>query len=278
MSHTKREHYIPQFYLKNFSPDNKRIWQYQINSNTAAKLVPIESICHEKNLYEFKNEDGSIIEKNLIESRLSALEGCFSNVIKSIMSKASHIENFRTQCFLTEEEKFFLILFVATLILRSPTALNIGSEVAKELLGEQISDIKATNLSLNTFLPIYKHVNPEEHTFFNSVINSFENMAFQILSVKSDCFLTCDYPVALYGENGFHDIEEIFFPLTPRLLLFMAPQKKLEKGFRNRLVDLSPCFVDSINDAIIFHCNNWVFSANKFTNDQIKHIQKVKEN
>ncbi len=50
---------------------------------------------------------------------------------------------------------------------------------------------------------------------------------------------------------------------------------KMER--RNRLVYLDFNDVKSINDEIIYHCKRWVFSKKQLKNNQIAHIEKVKE-
>ena len=65
---TVKEHYIPQFYLKNFSFDKKNIYQFDIlKGKQIENPVLIRKICFEKNLYEFKNEKGEFENRNLIE-------------------------------------------------------------------------------------------------------------------------------------------------------------------------------------------------------------------
>lgn len=44
---TKKQHYIPQVFLRGFSEDKKYIWSYLIDSMEKGKYVPIESLCRE---------------------------------------------------------------------------------------------------------------------------------------------------------------------------------------------------------------------------------------
>lgn len=276
-STTVNEHYIPQFYLKNFSSDKKRLFQYQINSNAPSKLVSIESICYEKNLYEFRNNDGEIVNKNLIEDSFAIYENKISKVIKSIELKSRIEDNFHTPCFLSTEEKAFLIFFLATLILRKPEILNAAQEIAKESFGENITDNISYNLSLNYCLPIYRCINPKDKNILNSALKLFENMTFQILTTSKDCIFTSDNPVILFGENGFKKIKDVFFPLTPRNILHMRPYESTKMELRNRMIYIEGKQMKSINSLIILRCKRWLFSKNELTPHQIRRIEKIRK-
>ena len=104
---TKKQHYVPQVYLRGFSTDNKQIWSYMIDSLDNGKYVPIESICREKYLYEVKDDEGNWLAPNRIEKKLSILEGMFAENLRILEKKAFLKENYRTKCFLTKDEKTF---------------------------------------------------------------------------------------------------------------------------------------------------------------------------
>ena len=112
------EHYIPQCYLKQFSPDGERIYQYDvITGKQSPAPVPIKSICYEKHLYEFRDDNGDFVHRNLIEKAFGIYEGEFATVFRSIQSKSSYEANFNTRSFLTKNEKALLIFFISTMSL-----------------------------------------------------------------------------------------------------------------------------------------------------------------
>lgn len=276
MSDTIREHYIPQFYLRNFSTDNKRIYQYQLNSRSPSKLVSIESICCEKNLYEFRGENGEIIYKNLIEKSFAICESEISNVIKSIISKSQHIENFQTLCFLTTNEKAMLILFISMLILRTPTILNSIQDATLWLWKGRISANKAYNMALQALFPIYKELDPDDINLLATIMTWFEKMSFQIGITGCDCLLTCDRPIILRGGNEVFNSDDVIFTLTPRVLLYMKKLELTGAFYKNRLTYLSKEFVNAVNREIIANSNRWIFSKNLITSKQIEFIEKIR--
>lgn len=86
---TKNEHYIPRFYLRFFSPNEKQIYQYKIGSHETSKPVSINSICNEEHLYELRNESSEFICRNAIENTLNNYEWriCNGNQINNIKGK-----------------------------------------------------------------------------------------------------------------------------------------------------------------------------------------------
>lgn len=279
MSDTTREHYIPQFYLRNFSEDNKRIYQYRINSNSPSKLVSIDGICYENNLYEYRNDNGDFVCRNLIENCFSKFEGEFCGIIKSIVSKTSHEENFNTLCFLTSKEKIMLILFVATLIMRNPMVLNAAKETAVEFFNNfdnNISENMMYNLVLDKCLPIYKEFDDTNKNILNILIERLSNMSFQIGVANSTKVFTSDNPVLLSGEYIDMKIDKVLLPLTSSTILMMKQFKQTKKELRNRMVSLEGSVIKAINDKTIVHCQNWIYSQNEITNKQIRHIEKQK--
>ena len=56
---TIRQHYIPQFYLKQFSYNKKILYQYDVmNNKVFADHVSVGSICDMKKLNKFKDNNG----------------------------------------------------------------------------------------------------------------------------------------------------------------------------------------------------------------------------
>ena len=175
---TEDEHFISQFYLNRFS-SKKKIYQFDLlNLKKYDDPVPVKSICFEKNLYEFRNEDGTIIHTNLVENSLHNYETQFAKVFDSICKKAKIEDNYSTLCFLTKMEKAYLFLFMTIIVLRSPDVINAAQETAKEFANSDISDITARNIALQICLPIYKELKLEEAPIFKAILQLFVDKSF----------------------------------------------------------------------------------------------------
>ncbi|SFX83012.1 DUF4238 domain-containing protein [Ruminococcus sp. XPD3002] len=276
---TVNEHFIPQFYLRSFTMDGERLYQYDVISNKQTlNPVSIQSICYKKNLYEFTDNSGNFINRNLIETCFGKFEGEFANVFHSILSKANNNANYQTLCFLSTKEKSFLIFFISTLILRNPDIINIAQQTAFESINKNVTDATARNIALQTCLPIYNKLIPEDKNLLCLMLKLFENMSFQIVKTNKKCFLASDKPVILHGsydeKSMISKIDEVIMPISSYLLLYMKPLKKTKKEYYNRLVEINTNGINYFNSAIAQHCQRWIYSNSRFTEKQIKWIIK----
>lgn len=90
-NHTKRQHYVPQFLLKNFSVDGKRVTVWDRKQRVFFESG-VKDICCLDDLYEVKWKDsnpklGTYVLDNKLEKEFSQAEGSASSVIKHIIEK-----------------------------------------------------------------------------------------------------------------------------------------------------------------------------------------------
>lgn len=81
---TKKQHYIPQTFLKGFSGDGKTICRYDIVNKKSQNNIPIKTVAIDEYLYEFKALDGQICDSNHIENTLSKIESQFAQYKKDL--------------------------------------------------------------------------------------------------------------------------------------------------------------------------------------------------
>lgn len=55
----KKQHYVPQFYLRQFSQDGKHIWQYSAKLKKKTGLS-ISDVCTENYFYDLSTDNGLI--------------------------------------------------------------------------------------------------------------------------------------------------------------------------------------------------------------------------
>lgn len=90
---TKKQHYVPQVYLRGFAPQylktdsekNKNsktkygVFYYDLQEGTQSKIaVPTNSVCFENDLYEVTGKSGEIVYDNRLENCFSGLESIYS--------------------------------------------------------------------------------------------------------------------------------------------------------------------------------------------------------
>ena len=160
------------------------------------------------------------------------------------------------------------------MIVRNPDVLQAAQETALEFFGDQITEISARNLALQTCLPIYKALDTEERNLLNPVMRFFEDMSFQIGVADSEVFFTSDSPVILFGTNQPVKLDEVIMPISPNIVLFMKPYDNTRRGFYNRLTELRPEDIKYVNRAVVTHCKRWIYSKAPLTDKQIKWIKR----
>lgn len=107
MAEYKGQHYLPQFYLRGFSQDEKGLWTYSRKDSRYYQQT-IKDAAKVRNFYTYTNVRG---EKSLeLEKLFSQLEGD----AVSIIDKADHCQA------MTRNERALLALFCASLHLRGP--------------------------------------------------------------------------------------------------------------------------------------------------------------
>ena len=79
----KKNHYVPQFYLRGFSTDEERVFRLDKHSNTIKRL-PIKVVGFQKNLYTYKTIDG---KTESLEDVFSQMEGLAAHSIKLLRVK-----------------------------------------------------------------------------------------------------------------------------------------------------------------------------------------------
>jgi hypothetical protein len=137
---TKKQHYVPQFYLRNFTSDDNKLWVFDRVKEEYYFRTPKE-VCYEKYLYEtpWKDEDpklGKFVLENQIENYFADKEGEYSSLLKRIIDICRNPQN-KNALICNHEEKEMLASFVANIFVRNPWSLRqIESDLPLEELKE----------------------------------------------------------------------------------------------------------------------------------------------
>lgn len=273
---TKKQHYIPRFYLRNFSNNNKMIYQYDVSTDNSS-FVSINSICYQNYLYEFKDENDELIYCNWIENILSKWEKEFSIIINSIKNKAKNKRNCKTRCFLTSKEKDFLAFFISLQSQRGSYYIKEIENKLEEKWGDVLEKNSCRNAALIASLPIYKPFNEVKDHKIISTFKTLRNMSFIIGFTDNGVFFTSDNPITMIYENNPNDIEEVIFPLASNLVLYMLKMEKSKANFKNRLYPMDENNINYINNVTISRCTRWIFSKNTFNDKDYNRIKKFKK-
>lgn len=289
---TTDEHFVPRMHLRRFSERklNKGkfkdlIWAYNL---TEMKQLPgqirIESICFEKHLYEFKDEESNFIYRNSVENALSRYEIEFSNTIGQVLRNAENDKNLHTRCFLSSKEKALLTAFMTLQILRYPFVLSSAEDLLNEMFPDQLKANEARNVAVWNCLDAFidGKFDVERNSIFWRIANWFEDMAFIIGRSKEPVFFTADRPIFLFhSERDTIDFsmdrpEKVIFPLSPTMVLYMIPNSEETRRKRNVLMDLPDEFIREVQWSIAQCAKDWIYSRYPITEEQLQLIKDAR--
>ncbi|MBA7652305.1 hypothetical protein ES703_60135 [subsurface metagenome] len=298
----KKQHYVPQFYLKNFAI-HKKSGEYSIRCYNKKRdkwyNSNITQVAMERYFYDKRDPP-------VIENYFSQLEGQHATVYHKIVDDQT-IKN------LTNDDKLSMAEYIFTQNerTRSTRIRNI-----------QIVKIVYKNLERQGKLPPYEKLDDRYKKWllesrgamgqFNIMFNPIEDEQgnlqepkeiVEIISkldwilVKNNLkleFYTSDHPVMVwnpppsedgviqgYGVQSYNaDGVEIYFPLTPRLCLVLFDGKVSEyKDFR-LTKEVIQEELDWINTQIIAMAHRTVFTKNndfQFVRKRIKDVPELKD-
>lgn len=79
----KDQHFVPRFYLKNFTYDGK--YCYTKNKSGKINSQNIKEICKRRNIYEIKDKNNNILNKNYAENTLAVLDEYFNTFLTNFI-------------------------------------------------------------------------------------------------------------------------------------------------------------------------------------------------
>ena len=227
----KNHHYVPQFYLRNFSTDENQvpIRMYHLAQGKFA-VTSIENIASKKYLYGEDNE---------IEDHLAQLEGEVSNIFKQWMHHIVPPWSYTEE--LTKVKMFVLVQIFRTIKAGDDfdQASTEGMRAIWKAMGNAPEEIDDLHI---------KHENPTLLTL-TSLWDKFPLMDFlavkTIVNNSNTPFITSDSPVIRYnqwmeskkillGATGIANKGlQLFYPISPRLMICFYDNKVYKCGQKN---------------------------------------------
>lgn len=217
---TKNQHYVPQFYLRNFSVNGKTIGAYITDKDRNIPQAPIK---HQASADYFYSENMKI------EGALSDMEGLASAIIDELIS-APKLK-------LTRENAYTLYAFTMIQLGRTLAQANLIQEnynkMAKMMLRKiveakrQSADAEEVSLITDEVLDNFEvNVNQPGLQALGTqaqIVNMCIDLKFKVLINNTDvAFLTSDNPVCMYN-SFFERLSNINFALASRGLFLYFP-------------------------------------------------------
>ena len=269
MADRKKQHYVPQFYLRYFSENTKTINCY-VKNKGLIQPQRIKDICQESYFYNYKenNCDEFYIESIFFKKEEKILE-------ESIKILLKHIE-LRELLSREEKEKIIrsiLIFYIRTLSYRNDLIKQQKQEIDRELEPLLKRYKELTNCSLEIGLCVDKPLVHSDDLLDENkrteLINRLSQSRWSLL-LSYNNFITSDKPV-LIGLNAQYltidnitDCEELLFTVSPNLILKIDKDKN---GDTVRKVSQEEEFF--LNKRIYENAQKYVFSYNKITHNDV---------
>lgn len=280
MSHPKRQHWVPRFYLHGFrtepeaSHDNSQIWVFD-RKKGEPYITHIRNVCAEGYLYAPRDESGH--RSYTVEKRLSELESVVGELWPAITEGITDLDALPIRQALS--------LFVATLYLRNPQRIEQYESVHRrivEFFESGPKDLRGKPLCETVFLGrrrikvdpsgwdsyVRRDTNEHRRTFVAGVMSHAGELArllvdkrWTIVVADEPTFATSDAPVCLshptrskygFGTPGI----TVRLPLSPTRLLMIG-----DVGLPNGYYDIKDGFGGASNHEVWVNADRYLLSA-----------------
>ena len=249
MAENKRQHFVPQNYLKEFSHDGVNIGVFHVESGKCVgKPAPISSQAQESYFYG----------KDLtLEKQLSELEGLLADNRRTIF------ENFSNKMNLYQKEVLYQDMMLQ--LSRTKQMANLYEEIATmharriwrhsndELVRQHADDfgIKFNNAIIAAMMVTLKNLTICYDLEFKVLVNQTEIP-----------FVTSDSPVCAYNQyfeahktyhSGLNSTgEQLYYPLSPKYAVLYYDRNVYKTKFRKRN------YIDIVDESDVNHLNGLV--------------------
>lgn len=252
---TKKQHFVPQFYLKNFCNAQNKLCVYD-KKDKKYFYSTSKDICYKNYLYEYDADDslmsnGKHILPNDIENIYAKEEGNYSAFLKVLLKRLNAQIN-PNAIILNSSEISVLYDFINNLMIRHPNMMDrfltdkdyshfcnvIEESGTANVLKEIFDGMKLGSpegFKRSVFKKIYldsKGSNGKGVTF----VPYLNEMSFVFLKSETEGFITSDYPIrmAIYEDDDCFD--SLYFPLSPKYAINFFNCKTADRN-RIRVID-----------------------------------------
>ena len=246
-SQTKNQHYVPQFYLRNFSEDGHGIRTFNLSSG---KVIPHAKLKYQCSKDYFYGEDGSL------EKALGGMETAFSLAFKKCLELNPKERN-------SNEDFYLLSMFVAVQYMRTKKMIDVMEQFGKETYGT----LAKLCIEVNKFNVPLNQVKIETDKDFPRYVLRF-GVLQQPLLMDLECvilenetkedFVLSDNPIVFqnplleehvkYNCNGMASRGlQIYFPLSPRRVICFYDYDAYKFAGKNVIGLRSPKDIEQLN-------------------------------
>lgn len=264
----KKQHYIPQTYLRPFSflNDNVSIWMYD-KQTQKVQQKGIEKICQESYYYSHKNDNDEY--DYTAENKFSEIESNFTKIRDKLIKNCNYYNENKNLEEITFEERTHFLEFVSFQWVRVPKVV----EQLNSLLDSGFKEIDKNNNEIVTDedrkndVKKYLSLGIFKEGFISDIVNMLNTKDWIISIIPDDCseiFITTDNPVlitnAIARNALINPYTEISLPITPKICISLLANQKESYVYDSRTPDTN---INQFNFSMITMSDRFVLSHNK---------------
>ncbi|CDO04312.1 hypothetical protein BN988_02866 [Oceanobacillus picturae] len=271
----RRQHYVPKFYLRNFSQNDNSISTFNITNSKYIKNASVKNMCQRNNFYG----DDAVVEEFLdIE-----IERRAAKIIKRIID-TNTIPDFETEFEEYEHLIAFLLVTEGRNLKSADSADHFADTIAKVMLEEHpdFNEIELDKFSVKLNHPANQTIG----IALSSTPLVLDLQPVIIVHKTSRKFITSDNPLIRYNnfyiQRNYHGRGsgyatrglQLFFPISSEKclllydsLIYDIPDKVNHTLFLNKARE-----VDYLNELFYLNAYNNVFFSERIKEDYIRKI------
>lgn len=255
MKKVKNQHYVPQFYLKQWANNKEQLFVYD---KKQCKNFPsnISNIASSRFFYDFpeidelvKNKiriqlkkDGyedvyidSLFQQQVLENSFSQLESIISPLLNKIIKKIDDVnvlseEWIKNYPILTNDDKQIFAHYIASQLVRINKQKNFQEDITNQLF-DDMKRVYKNNTNDNLIVKVDNDYNEWQYlsnilplTYeFSKILESYKWIIYR--NFTNMPFYISDSPITQYGQLGNFGLKEkgvdIRFPLSPKYELII---------------------------------------------------------
>lgn len=241
MGEKKRQHYVPQFYLKNFVRENNKFTVLNIKSGKIIEEVPYKKQCYENYYY---GNDG------MWEEKLGEIERKTSLIINKILNQSTYYPNPKE---ISTMKEFVLYQRYRT-TRNTENLLNMEWSRAKTYIEMEFDNKRKKipesilNQIQNQFEQRYRTMIPQQALDVTShLLNKIDDLELIIIQYNNEKqkIISSDNPVIFYNPFNKRSLGLvnagliIIFPISPKKLIVIFDSKMYSKYKGKKIVNLN---------------------------------------
>lgn len=282
---TRKQHWVPRFYLRHFADSSGRLYAYNKSSGDFYR-AKTENVCSKRDLYEVKHSDiktdsdDRYYAQNFIEARLSEDESRISvpytQLLRCCRDATLEGDTFR-------RGRQAACELASNLIVRHPVAMQGDRRKARE--ESSLLQVDGVLTEEDRALLDYSGWNGDHKALAelsvtatllfsedgsvpaNRIYEAFLEKQFCVLEAPiGSGFITTSMPMFIIGpEDDSYVFDFAYMPLSSKYAALFTTDSSLESFYR-----LNVPHIELMNRLLLLNCRHWDVALSR-ENDPLKH-------